>query len=226
MFYENFLNSINPDTSYIPESATLNDYSIFTNRAIQDHFNECFIDVAMQEMAMFSSVVNEADDQAAVAEKKKSLLKTIGEWFKKAWAAIKGFFARIIDAIKKAYTKFKIEKGKVLEAEFDKSLKICVEKKDETKYKVFPFSVAKQYIESYGKEELTKIQGIVKEINKTSWQDSADDLKSKYSKDNVAKTISNGKAENWEAYTKALEFREGSIDNAKKKDYTEEGTRS
>lgn len=222
MYYENFLNSITPDSSYIPESATLNDYSIFTNRAIQDSFNEAFISVAMQEMTMFSSVVNEADDAAAAKEKKQSLLKTIAEWFKKAWAAIKGFFARIIDGIKKAYTKFKIEKGKVLEAEFDKALKICTEKKDDTKYKVFPFSIAKQYIETFGKEELTKIQDIVKEVNKKDVTVKSEDLKNEFSKDNIAKRISNNKANNWDDYTKALEFREDAVNNVKGKNYSEE----
>lgn len=227
MYYENFLNSITPDSSYIPESATLNDFSVFTNRAIQDSFNEAFISVAMQEMAMFSSVVNEADDAAAAKEKKKSLLKTIADWFKKAWAAIKGFFERIIDAVKKAYTKFKIEKGKVLEKEFDDALNKLVAAKDETKFKVFPFSVAKQYIESFGKEELDKIKGQVTKLNKTDFvRNSLEELKQQFSKDAIAKDISGGKAESWDAYTKALEFREDAIKNSNKKSYTEESVLS
>ena len=129
MFYENYLNSIKPDMSFIPESASFKDAGIFTERSIQDAFNEAFIGLAMNEMTMFEKAINEADEDAskeaekkASPEKKKEILGSIKKFFTFIWGKIKGFFINIIDKVKEIYTKFKVEKGKVIEKDFNESL--------------------------------------------------------------------------------------------------------
>ena len=142
MFYENYLNSLNADVSFIPESASISDASIFTERAIQDIFNETFIGLAMQEMTMFSSI-NEADgdkpaDSPAV---KKTKLESVKKFFSTIWSKIKGFFAKIIDAVKGVFTKFKREKGDQLIKDFYSSCKAIKEEKDGTVAKSLKFNL-------------------------------------------------------------------------------------
>lgn len=109
MFYENYLNSLTPDTSYIPESASLTDAAIFAERAYQDIYNEAFFALASQEMAVFESMILEADGDAPAAdntvskEKKKNLLKIIGEAFKALWTKVSGAFANAKDFIEKKF---------------------------------------------------------------------------------------------------------------------------
>jgi hypothetical protein len=127
MFYENYLNSIKSDMSFIPESASFKDAGIFTERSIQDAFNEAFIGLAMDEMTMFESALNEADgdveSKKASPEKKREILATIKKFFSTVWGKIKGFFMTIIDKVKEMYTKFTREKGKTIAEDFKKSLK-------------------------------------------------------------------------------------------------------
>ena len=126
MFYENYLNSVKSDMSFIPESASFKDASIFTERAIQDAFNEAFIGLAMNEMTMFEKALTEAEGDATKTstspEKKKEILASIKKFFTFIWGKIKGFFLNIIDKVKEIYTKFKVEKGKVLQKDFTESL--------------------------------------------------------------------------------------------------------
>ena len=128
MFYESYLNSIKPDESYIPESASFKDMHIFMDRSLQDIYNETFINIAMQEMASFeANVIREADEEAkpaASAEQKKSLLKRIGDFFKGLWEKIKGFFVGLIRKIKEMFQKFKVEKGKVILTDYRRAVKI------------------------------------------------------------------------------------------------------
>ena len=131
MFYENYLNSLNADVSFIPESASISDASIFTERAIQDIFNETFIGLAMQEMTMFNTL-NEADGDAPAAspEVKKTKLEAVKKFFATIWSKIKGFFAKIIDAVKGVFTKFKREKGDQLIKDFYASCKAIKDDKE------------------------------------------------------------------------------------------------
>ena len=142
MFYENFLNSIDPNTDIIPESASFSDMSIFTNRAIQDAYNETVISLASNEMAIFEAVMLEAevgkpdsnsdvqkalgaaenkkDDAVAQSpQAKKKVLDYIKEFFAKIWSAIKGFFANIINKIKEFFNNQKMKQLQKLIKRFD-----------------------------------------------------------------------------------------------------------
>ena len=128
MYYENFLNSIKPNTTFIPESASYGDMAIFTERAIQDSYNETIIAIAHEEMAMFESTMylNELSDDAlkksASTKSKGNILERIKQFFKTIWEKIKGFFTNIITKIKELFTKFKADKGKILEVDFTRAL--------------------------------------------------------------------------------------------------------
>ena len=145
MFYENYLNSLKADTSFIPESASIADASIFTQRAIQDTFNETFISIAMQEMTMFTSI-NEEGNTAVSAEVKKSKLERVKQFFKTIWEKIKGFFTKIINAIKDLFTKFKKERGDEYTKYFQHSCEI-VKKTDaakDMKFNLYPQGTGKK----------------------------------------------------------------------------------
>jgi len=120
MYYENFLNSIQPNTDIIPESAkSFNDMAIFTNRAIQDAYNEAVISIAANEMAVFeSAVIQEADDSG----NKKNILEYVKEFFKAIWEAIKNFFLGIIDRIKEFFDNQKMKALNKLKAKFDQAV--------------------------------------------------------------------------------------------------------
>jgi hypothetical protein len=145
MFYESYLNSLKADTSFIPESASITDASIFTQRAIQDTFNETFISIAMQEMAYFASL-NQEGNSAVSAEVKKSKLERVKQFFKTIWEKIKGFFTKIINAIKDLFTKFKKERGDEYTKYFHHSCEI-VKKTDaakDMKFKLYPEGTGKK----------------------------------------------------------------------------------
>jgi len=134
MFYENYLNSIKPDTSYIPESVSLSDKAIFLDRALQDVYNEAFFTLASQEMAVFESVIREADeedggavtaqynDASASPEKKKGLLEIIKKAISTIWSKVKGFFVDIIENIKKKFAEFKKNHNDKLKKDFEKGI--------------------------------------------------------------------------------------------------------
>ena len=127
MFYENFLNSIEPNADIIPESASFTDMSVFTNRAIQDAYNEAVISMASNEMTVFEAAIHEADGDAGNAgnstENKKRVLDYIKEFFAKIWSAIKGFFQNIITKIKEFFNNQKMKALNKLIAKFDKAVK-------------------------------------------------------------------------------------------------------
>ena len=120
MFYENYLNSLKADQSYIPESASYRDMAIFAERAFQDAYNEAFFSIATQEMAMFESAINEADgDKPAVStENKKNLLEIIKKAVTTIWEKAKGFYLNAIASVKENFAKFKKEKGDKIKADF------------------------------------------------------------------------------------------------------------
>lgn len=121
MYYENFLNSLQP-SNIIPESASFTDMAIFANRGIQDAYNETAISLAYGEMAVFESVVlNEAEDDVKI---KKSVLDKVKEFFANIWKKIKEFFMKIIDKIKAFFDKKKLEAMNKLMAKFNAAVKV------------------------------------------------------------------------------------------------------
>lgn len=155
MFYENFLNSIKPDMSFIPESASFNDMVVFTNRAIQDAYNEAAISITCQEIAIFESALNEAsedptsvvkNDPAAAAnapvsqEQKKTILGTIKKFFSWIWDKIKGFFGTIISKIKEIFAKVMVGKGKGTRDNFIAALD---KYEGDADFNVYPFEFSK-----------------------------------------------------------------------------------
>ena len=170
MFYENYLNSIKPDISFIPEAASEIDASIFTERSIQDAFNEAFIGIAMNEMATFEKAINEGEEAEAVKdspEQKKQKLAGIKKFFSTIWAKIKGFFVKLTQNIKAIFTKFKVEKGKLIEKDFKDAVNKInsgTEKKDKLNFAL------------YGKDAIDGLNDYKKdfdEISKcaTSWSE-------------------------------------------------------
>jgi hypothetical protein len=131
MYYENFLNSLTP-LNVIPESASFNDMSIFTERAIQDAYNEAAISLACQEIAVFESVVlreedtvgDAADSAVASATVKKSVLDYVKEFFAKIWKAIKEFFQKLIDKIKAFFDKKQLEAMNKLMKKFNAAVAV------------------------------------------------------------------------------------------------------
>lgn len=119
MFYENYLNSLKPDTSYIPESVSEMDKCIFAERAFQDALNEAFFAIATQEMAIFESAINEAEgDKPASTEAKKKLLDIIKDAATSIWEHAKGFYLHAIETIKETFANFKKEKGDKIKSDF------------------------------------------------------------------------------------------------------------
>lgn len=221
MFYENYLNSIKPNMSIIPESASISDMAIFTERAIQDVFNETFINVAMQEMTMFSSL-NEADEEKKEApaspEAKKKKLETIKGIISKIWGAIKGFFMNAIDKVKEIYTKFKVEKGKVIEKDFKESI-AALSKTDTSNFKVkmIGAGVAKDVAES--KSDFDAIAKYAADMNQEllgsgAFADSSTDFAEKYSAANIKENL--GKLKTFEREVVAKEY---GFDQVKKNPY-------
>lgn len=122
MFYENYLNSLKPDTSYIPESVSEMDKCIFAERAFQDALNEAFFAIATQEMAIFESAINEAEgDKPVSTEAKKNLLDIIKKAATTIWEKAKGFYLNAIESVKETFAKFKKEKGDKIKADFKAS---------------------------------------------------------------------------------------------------------
>ncbi len=155
MYYETFLNSINPDSSIIPESASFDDMGIFTNRHIQDAYNEVSISLAYNEMALFESVMLEADDnkevgnpevQKALAaketENKKKILDYIKEFFKKIWEGIKGFFQKLIAKIKAYFDNAKRKQIDNMLKKFDIAIKSVDSSEEKTYGEIIPPTVA------------------------------------------------------------------------------------
>lgn len=129
MFYENYLNSLKPDTSYIPESASISDKAIFVDRSLQDIYNEAFFSLASQEMALFEAAIHEADEGGAITseyndatpEKKKGLLEIVKTAISKIWKKIKGFFFDRITEIKKKIADHKKEHESKIKSDFKKA---------------------------------------------------------------------------------------------------------
>ena len=207
MFYENFLNSIKPDMSFIPESASFNDMVVFTNRAIQDAYNEAAISITCQEIAIFESALNEAsedptsvlkNDPAAAAnapvsqEQKKTILGTIKKFFSWIWDKIKGFFSTIISKIKEIFAKVVVGKGKGTRENFisaiDKFEKD--EKLKDTEFKVYPFNftkeIAKVIMAANGEIISTTKSFINKDITADNVADEVENFKKAADDDNKA----------------------------------------
>lgn len=145
MDYINELNNIKPDSSYIPENCNnIFDFGIYTNRAIQDIYNESSINILSNQIIMFSNITNESVIQEDAKSKLKEIKDKIIKVLKDIWEKIKGFFEKILKFIKNIFVKMKEEVFSVAtEGEFDKAIKFF---KDYNK-KVIIFSK-----ESDGKE--------------------------------------------------------------------------
>lgn len=150
MFYENYLNSIKPDTSYIPESASDMDKCIFAERAFQDVLNESFFAIAAQEMAIFESVINEADgDKPASTEQKKNLLEIIKKAATTVWEKAKGYYLEALKSVKEKFAQFKKEKGDKIKADFTAA--VAKLPKDFVAKGIYDFSNAKNvYLDCLG----------------------------------------------------------------------------
>ena len=131
MFYENYLNSIKPDNSYIPESASFNDMAIFAQRSYQDIYNEAFFSLASQEMAVFEAAIHEEqEDGGAITsteidarpEQKKKLLEVVKNAISQIWAKIKGFFTGLIQKIQEKYKQYNKEHGDKIKKDFEKGV--------------------------------------------------------------------------------------------------------
>ena len=152
MYYESFLNSIQP-SNVIPESASFNDMAIFANRAIQDVYNETAISLVANEMSVFESVMlHEEDDGNASASVKKSTLDKIKKFFADIWARIKEFFQKIIDKIKKFFEKKQLEAMNRLMKKYNDAIAVyknagAQAKNDEFGYAINP-SYAKGLLEA------------------------------------------------------------------------------
>lgn len=97
-----YLNTIKSDASWVSETAqSFYDQSLYLSEAMQIAYNDTFKAIGLEELA----TVMEADElsvagQFDTPEKKKSVLKKIGDFFAKIWAAIKAFFNKILSSIK------------------------------------------------------------------------------------------------------------------------------
>ena len=130
MFYENYLNSLKPDTSYIPESASIMDKAIFVDRALQDIYNEAFFALASQEIAVFEAAIHEEEEEGGAitsqsidtTTKKKNLLEIVKTAISKIWTKVKGFFFDRISEIKKKIAEHKKEHESKIKADFSKAV--------------------------------------------------------------------------------------------------------
>lgn len=156
MFYENYLNSLKADTSYIPECASITDIAVFAERACQDAFNEAFFSLASQEMAVFEAAILEADGEAAEAaaaspEKKKGLLEIIKKAVSTIWEKIKGAFSKMFGAVEEKFKKFKKEAGNKFKEDVKKGAKkLPADKKFKGIYD-FEFNLVKEGTEKFAK---------------------------------------------------------------------------
>lgn len=207
MFYENYLNSIKPDMSFIPESASFNDMVVFTNRAFQDAYNEAAIAITSQEISIFESAIMEAsEDPTAVlkndpaaatnapvsTEQKKTLLGTIKKFFSWLWDKIKGFFNTIITKIKEIFNKVVVGKGKGTRDNFIKAIDVFEkdEKLKDTEFKVYPFdfskNIAKIIIAAHMEITDTTKSFINKDITADNVADEVEKFKKAADEDNKA----------------------------------------
>ena len=185
MFYENFLNSIKPDMTFIPESASFNDMSIFTDRALQDAYNEAAITITGQESSIFESIMNEAEgdsdggNNAEVSkETKKSLLKTVGDFFGWLWGKIKGFFQTIADKIKELFNKAVLAAGKGSAKDFNEALANLP--KDFTMKAKFRLITNEDKLMKHCKDTFNEVQKTVKfAMDQAQWTDDATETKLK-----------------------------------------------
>ena len=153
MFYENYLNSLKADTSYIPECASITDIAIFAERACQDAFNEAFFSLASQEMAVFEAAILEADDAApeVSSEKKKGLLEIIKNAVSTIWTKIKGAFSKMFGAVEEKFKKFKKEAGNKFKEDVKKGAKkLPADKKFKGIYD-FKFDLVKETAGNFSK---------------------------------------------------------------------------
>jgi hypothetical protein len=227
MFYENFLNSIEPNMDIIPESASFTDMSIFANRSIQDVYNETVISMASNEMAIFEAVVLEAegepdpnsDVQKALAakespENKKRILDYIKEFFAKIWSAIKGFFATIINKIKEFFNKQQMKKLEKLCKQFNSAVNYFKSNSSDAKLGEIKslketwavFKLLNNFIndgETVSKNMLNKLAGIKKEDGANA----AEELLSKeFSQDAIDDAIFGVKSNNNQKDTISIAF--------------------
>lgn len=201
MFYENYLNSIKPDTSYIPESVSLSDKAIFLDRALQDVYNEAFFTLASQEMAVFESVIREADeedggavtaqynDASASPEKKKGLLEIIKKAISTIWSKVKGFFVDLIENIKKKFADFKKDHNDKLKKDFEKGVdKLPANYQAKGIYKF-------EYI---NKQDIKDKASAVADLANKAYNDALMDAwAEKYNKDTIAKALGFDSADNF-----------------------------
>lgn len=195
MFYENYLNSIKPDTSYIPESVSLSDKAIFLDRALQDIYNEAFFNLASQEMAVFESVIREADEEGAAndasPEKKKNLLEIVKKAISAIWSKVKGFFTDLIEKIKKKFVEFKKNHNDKLKKDFEKGvdkLPDNYEAKGIYKFEDIDKESIKNKTEAVGNLALKAFGDVF--VNPDNWA-------SNYNKDAIAKELGFDSADNF-----------------------------
>lgn len=193
MFYENYLNSIKPDTSYIPESVSLSDKAIFLDRALQDIYNEAFFSLASQEMAVFEAAIHEGDEEGAVnnatPEKKKNLLEIIKKAISAIWSKVKGFFADIIEKIKKKFAEFKKNHNEKLKKDFEKGIDKLPDNYE---------AKGIYELEYIGKASIMAKTIYAAKLAQKAYNDAlADDWANKYNKDAIAKELGFDSADNF-----------------------------
>lgn len=194
MFYENYLNSLKPDTSYIPESASFNDMTIFAQRAYQDAYNEAFFALASQEMAVFEAAIHEEDGGAITSQQidardKKGLLEIVKNAISTIWQKVKGFFSDIITRIQKKFADFKKEQGDKIKNDFKKGV---ANLKDDYKAKgIYKFEWLK-------KQDVMDKANAVADLAKKAYDDAlADNWADTYNKDAIAKALGFDSADNF-----------------------------
>ena len=192
MFYENYLNSIKPDTSYIPESASLNDKAIFAERAYQDAFNEAFFALASQEMAVFEAAIHEADGEAANVnpESKKKLLDVVKNAITTIWTKVKGFFLDTIQTIQKKFNDFKKAQGDKIKNDFKKG--VAALPADYKAKGIYKFD----WIKNPAIKD--KTDAVANLANKAYGEIGIDGFADKYNKNTIAQALGFDSAENFE----------------------------
>lgn len=185
MFYENYLNSLKPDTSYIPESASINDMAVFAQRSYQDVYNEAFFKLASQEMAIFESVIREADGDAQVStDQKKNILETIKNFFAELWRRFKGLITGLISKVQETYKNFKKEKADKLQKDFFDSVKKLP--KDFVAKDVCEFGAATGYYKACSQTGVNLLAYNQKVFNANV---SVEDFSNTYTKESIVKVI-------------------------------------
>ena len=129
------LDNVNCNMSAIPSFASVNESGYYTLNAIEEDYNTMVKSIGLNELGLFEA---KAPDMIAIKDDRNIRTKIV-DFFKKAWAYIKGLFEKFLNAISSAIdkltTKLRTKMGSAAKlADFNKRIAYLQKNKANMKF--------------------------------------------------------------------------------------------